>query len=175
MIYLNPADYSVVDSDFPEAIPLLASWQGGRILMMGRATSREVMHSTLVQAELMFPEVTLEHGTRYFYGRDVDAVEEQPYSYDPRVAPMPRIMLTPGTYDEDGNELTAPTFDSRYHANILLGPGIVARGTWKTPLLNYHFHGTLVGQKNADEVAYEMDGVELIDPDSISTPSNVWA
>jgi hypothetical protein len=52
MIYLSPADYSVVDADFPNAIPLLASWRGGRILMMGRATSREVMHSTLVQAEL---------------------------------------------------------------------------------------------------------------------------
>jgi len=35
MIYLSPDDYSVVDSDFPNAIPLLASWQGGRILMMG--------------------------------------------------------------------------------------------------------------------------------------------
>jgi len=174
MIYLNPADYSVVDSDFPEAIPLLASWQGGRILMMGRATSREVMHSTLVQAELMFPKVTLEHGTRYFYGRDVDAAEEQPYAYDPRSAPMPRIMLTLGSYDEEGNQLTAPTFDSRYHANILLGPAIVARGTWKEPLLNYYHNGALVGEKNAEEVAYEVGGVELIDPATIRSPSNRW-
>jgi len=176
MIYLNPADYSVVDSDFPNAIPLLASWQGGRILMMGRATSREVMHSTLVQAELMFARLSMDwEGTRYYYGSDVDAVEEQPFDYDPRVAPMPRIMLTPGTYDEDGNELTAPTFDSRYHANILLGPGIVARGTWKEPLLNYYHNGALVGEKNAEEVAYEVGGVELIDPDTIRSPSNVWA
>ena len=174
MIYLNPNDYSVVDADFPEAISLLASWQGGRILMMGRATSREVMHSTLVQAELMFPEVTLEHGTRYYYGRDVDAAEEQPYAYDPRVAPMPRIVLIPGTYDEDGNELTAPTFDARYHTNILLGPGIVARGTWKALLLNYYYHGALVGEKNAEEVAYEVGGVELIDPATIRSPSNRW-
>jgi hypothetical protein len=175
MIYLNPSDYSVVDADSPNAIPLLASWHGGRILMMGRAASREVMHSTLVQAELMFPEVTLEYGTRYFYGPDVDAVEEQPYSYDPRSAPMPRIMKTPGTYDADGNELTAPVFDQRYHANILLGPGIVARGTWKTPLLNYALHGTLVTDKNRDELAYVVGGVELIDPDTIRSPANVWS
>jgi hypothetical protein len=175
MIYLNPNDYSVADADTPNAIPLLASWQGGRILMMGRATSRDVMHSTLVQADLLFPDITLEHGTRYFYGPDVDATEEQPYAYDPRVAPMPRIMLTPGAYDEEGNELTAPTFDARYHANLLLGPGIVARGTWKTPLLNYYFHGALVGEKNAEEVAYEMGGVELIDPDTIRSPACVWA
>lgn len=175
MIYLNPADYSVVDADFPEAIPLLASWQGGRILMMGRATSREVMHSTLVQAELMFARLSMDwEGTRYYYGSDVDAAEEQPYAYDPRVAPMPRIMLTPGIYDEDGNELTAPTFDSRYHANVLLGTDIVARGTWKEPLLNYYHNGALVGEKNAEEVAYEVGGVELIDPDTIRSPGNVW-
>jgi len=171
MIYLNPADYSVVDADFPNAIPLLASWQNGRILMMGRATSREVMHSTLVQAELMFLDLATGQIT---YGRDVDAVEEQPYAYDPRSAPMPRIVKTPGTYDAEGNELTAPVFDSRYHANILLGPGIVARGTWKEPLLNYYYHGALVGEKNAEEVAYKIGGVELIDPATIRSPSNMW-
>ncbi len=172
MIYLSPADYSVVDADFPNAIPLLASWRGGRILMMGRATSREVMHSTLVQAELMFLDLATGQMT---YGRDVDAVEEQPYAYDPRSAVMPRIVLTPGTYDAEGNELTAPTFDSRYHANILLGPGIVARGTWKAPLINYALHGQLVTDKNRDELAYVMNGVELIDPDSINSPANVWS
>lgn len=172
MIYLSPADYSVVDADFPNAIPLLASWRGGRILMMGRATSREVMHSTLVQAELMFLDLATGQMT---YGRDVDAVEEQPYGYDPRSAHMPRIMLTPGTYDAEGNELTAPVFDSRYHANILLGPGIVARGTWKGPLINYALHGQLVTDKNREELAYQMNGVELIDPDSIRSPANVWS
>jgi len=171
MIYLNPNDYSVVDADFPNAIPLLASWQGGRILMMGRATSRTVLHNTLIAAKLMFLDLVTGQIT---YGREVDAVEEQPYAYDPRVAPMPRIVLTPGTYDEEGNELTAPTFDSRYHANILLGPDIVARGTWKEPLLNYYHNGALVGEKNADEVAYTVGGVELIDPDTIRSPSNMW-
>ena len=87
---------------------------------------------------------------------------------------MPRIMLTPGTYDAEGNELTAPTFGARYHANILLGPAIVARGTWKEPLLNYYHNGALVGEKNAEEVAYEVSGVELIDPATIRSPSNKW-
>lgn len=139
--------------------------------MMGRATSREIMHSTLVQAKLMFLDLVTGQIT---YGRDVDAAEEQPYAYDPRSAHMPRIVLTPGTYDEEGNELTAPTFDSRYHANILLGPDIVARGTWKEPLLNYYVNGALVGEKNAEEVAYEVGGVELIDPATIRSPSNRW-
>jgi hypothetical protein len=105
----------------------------------------------------------------------VDAVEEQPYDYDPRSAVMPRIVLTPGTYDAEGNELTAPVFDSRYHANILLGPHIVARGTWKEPLLNYAVNGQLVTDRNRDELAYVINGVELIDPDSIRSPANVWS
>lgn len=175
MIYLNPNDYSVVDADFPGAIPLLASWHGGHILMMGRATSRDAMHNALVQAGLMTAEVTLEHGTRYFYDSDVDVTEEQPYDYDPRSAPMPRIVRTPGVYEADGNETTAPTFDPRYHANMLMGPLIVNRGAWKTPLLNYHFHGALVGERNREELAYAVGGVELIDPDTIRSPSNRWA
>jgi hypothetical protein len=164
MIYLDPVDHSVTDASAPGAIPLLASWQGGRILMMGRATSRDVMHQTLVAADLLFERTDPEwEDVRYYYGPDVDATEEQPHPYDGRAAPMPRIVLSDGS------------FDSRYHANLLLGHAIVARGTWKTPLLNYHFHGTLVEQKNADEVAYEVGGVELIDPDTIRSPSNVWA
>jgi hypothetical protein len=31
-----------------------------------------------------------------------------------------------------------------------------------------------VGEKNADEVAYTVGGVELIDPDTIRSPSNMW-
>lgn len=164
MIYLDPVDHSVTDASTPGAIPLLASWRGGRILMMGRATSRDVMHQTLVAADLLFERTDPEwEGIRYFYGPDVDATEEQPYSYDGRSAYMPSIVKHDGT------------LDSRYHANLLLGPGIVARGTWKAPLLNYYYNGALVGEVNASEVAYEVGGVELIDPDSISTPSNVWA
>lgn len=172
MIYLSPADYSVVDADFPNAIPLLASWRGGRILMMGRATSREVMHNTLVGAEVMSFDIAT---GKYTYNRDVDATEERPYDYDPRSAPMPRIVITAGTYDAEGNELTAPVFDARYHTNILLGPGIVARGTWKGPLINHTLHGSLVTNKNRDELAYVAGGVELIDPDTIRSPSNIWA
>jgi hypothetical protein len=50
----------------------------------------------------------------------------------------------------------------------------VARGTWKALLLNYYYHGALVGEKNAEEVAYEVGGVELIDPATIRSPSNRW-
>ena len=76
-----------------------------------------------------------------------------------RIAPLP----APGVYD------------SRYHANILLGPNIVARGTWKEPLLNYAVNGQLVTDRNRDELAYVMNGVELIDPDTIRSPANVWS
>lgn len=29
-------------------------------------------------------------------------------------------MTAPGTYDEEGNELTAPVFDERWHANLIV-------------------------------------------------------
>ena len=36
-------------------------------------------------------------------------------------------------------------------------------------------HGSLVTNKNRDELAYVTGGVELIDPDTIRSPSNIWA
>jgi len=82
------------------------------------------------------------------------------------------LVLTPGTYAEDGTEITPPVMDNRYHANFWIGPAGVERGAWKQWGIAWTQNGQPVNPNNAEEgVAY--GGIELIDPLTVSSPSNV--
>jgi len=94
-----------------------------------------------------------------------------------------RVMLTAGTYDEEGTELTAPTFDERFHANIrLMGSALeqyddyggdrVLR--WHKWSLAWTLGGADLTDRNADETGKTLQGVSLIDRASIRSPSRVW-
>jgi len=76
-----------------------------------------------------------------------------------------------GTYDEDGNEITSPTLDTRWHSNFWLGPHLVERGLWKQWALAWTANGQAGTPNNAEEsVVYE--GIELIDPVTVTSPAN---
>jgi hypothetical protein len=81
-------------------------------------------------------------------------------------------VITPGTYDDEGVELTAPVVDSRYHVNFWLGADVVARGAWE-PWIVQWMASDLPGTPNKDESSLAMNGIELIDPLTITSPSNV--
>jgi len=83
------------------------------------------------------------------------------------------IVLTPAVTDAEGNIATPAVLDTRFHANFWLGPEVVARGLWKKLAITWTQNGTEVAESNRHEAAVKFQGVELIDPDSISTPSNV--
>lgn len=93
------------------------------------------------------------------------------------------VMLTPGTYDADGNELTAPVFDKRHHVNMRIAPPALYRleddgsglQRWEVTALLWTQNGTPVEQVNADEVALALYDVELIDPTTIRSPSRIWS
>lgn len=80
-------------------------------------------------------------------------------------------VLVPGTYDENGNEVTAPVLDTRYHANFWLGPHLVERGNWKQWALAWTLNGYQVSPNNQEE-AVEFQGIELIDPQTVTSPAN---
>ena len=40
------------------------------------------------------------------------------YTHDRAIDEVGAIETLPGTYDEDGNELTAPVYDARHHVNL---------------------------------------------------------
>lgn len=81
------------------------------------------------------------------------------------------MVLAPGTYDAEGNELTPPVYDSRYHVNFWLGPDTVAAGAWQEWALQWTVNGT-ESVANNQEVAAVLNQIELIDPATVTSPSN---
>ena len=80
-------------------------------------------------------------------------------------------VLTAGVYDAEGNETTAPVLDTRFHANVWLGPEMVARGEWmQWSTLWTHYGSAVVA--NAQEDGTAMQGIELIDPATVAHPVN---
>lgn len=90
------------------------------------------------------------------------------------------VEITPGTYDADGNEITAPVMDTRHHVNVRLGPPatdrVDAQGNlkWHKWALAWTQTGTDDTQVNASEQAKVLMDVALIDPETINTPSRAW-
>ena len=81
-------------------------------------------------------------------------------------------VITPATYDEEGNEVTPAVMDDRFHVNFWLSPEATKRGEWESWIVQWMSNGTLA-QQNKSEVALKYQGVELIDPLTVGTPSNV--
>jgi hypothetical protein len=98
------------------------------------------------------------------------------------IDPIGPVMLTAGTYDDDGGQITAPTFDTRYHVNVrMMSPAIDRADEYG--VVKWHkwaMAWTLGGadltstNTNAGEVGKTLQNVSLIDPSTISSPSRVW-
>lgn len=41
--------------------------------------------------------------------------------------PIGPIVVVPGTYDEEGNEITPPVIDNRFHANLRCTEGVAVK------------------------------------------------
>jgi hypothetical protein len=84
-------------------------------------------------------------------------------------------MLTPGEYDEEGNEITPPTFDTRHHVNMRLTGAAAEASKWQPWAVEWTTNGTPDPATNASEDARVLSDVALIDPDTIRSPVRVWA
>lgn len=87
------------------------------------------------------------------------------------ITELGRYVLSPAVIDEQGNELTPPVTDNRYHVNLWLPPKTVANGRWQQWALQWTLFGSYA-TPNKDEVAKALSGVELIDPLTIGDPFN---
>lgn len=85
---------------------------------------------------------------------------------------MGNFVITPGQYDEEGNELVPPVFDTRYHVNFWLSNDVVERNNWQNFCDEWSNNGTN-GTANKNENSLLHQGIELIDPLSVATPSNI--
>lgn len=90
------------------------------------------------------------------------------------------VILQQGTYDEEGNVLTEPVIDDRFHVNIRLNKPATEfvddNGTlkWHKWATEWTQNGQPDTKVNSNEDARVLYDVALIDPDTISTPVRVW-
>lgn len=82
------------------------------------------------------------------------------------------LVLTPAVLDAEGTVVTPAVLDTRYHANFWLGPAAVARGEWEGWGVLWSIHGADATPNNLEE-GVEYGGIELIDPMTVSSPSNI--
>ena len=161
---------------FADGVRVFATLSGGILHIMVRATSRET-----------YLEQALTVGLLKYANEGSPAVinPETGEVLVPEVLPSgplipssgvtitelgPHVLIA-GTYDEDGNEVTPPVVDSRYHVNAWLGPRLVEIGAWKQWGLAWTLNGQSGTPNNAEESVVH-EGIELIDPTTVTSPVN---
>jgi len=88
------------------------------------------------------------------------------------ITEMGPLTLIPAILDEEGNVITPATMDNRYHANFWLSSEVVQRRAWEQWAVLWTAYGQPVDPNNSEE-AVVYGGIELIDPTTVTSPSNV--
>jgi hypothetical protein len=73
---------------------------------------------------------------------------------------LPPLVETPGTYDEDGNELTPPVFYAQEHYDLLTNTPTVA--DLLQTIIADAVNGNTQAQANKNEVSYKHGGIEFL-------------
>lgn len=141
---------------------------GGMVDAIVRADTREAWLQAAVAAEVL-ESVTLNDGStelRLVPGNHIDELGP--------------VVITPGTYAEDGTELTPPVMDNRYHVNLRIAEPATSRLNaegylkWKATVLTWMQYGVNDTNPNKTEQGKILQQVCLIDPASIQTPQRAW-
>ncbi|MAQ19376.1 MAG: hypothetical protein CMN30_31825 [Sandaracinus sp.] len=142
-----------------QEVTLPVSMRGGVLHVMLRATDRATFEAEAIKAPLVTQD---EDGTlRTLSGVDIH-----------HIGPM---VLVPAVLDEAGEVVIPAVMDTRHHVNFWLGPRIIAYGVWVDWVQRWVSEGAPINTPNKDEEGVSLSGIELIDPDTIFTPSNVLA
>jgi len=154
-----------------------ANLSGGMLHIMLRALSKDVFDS---QALMVGMFVYSNEGSDAVLDIETGEVIQEAVPPSGPLVPAKGITVTeigthvlvPAVYDDEGNEVTPAVVDDRYHVNAWLSPETTARGEWINWIEQWMANGTLAEQ-NKSEVALKYQGIELIDPSTIGTPTNV--
>jgi hypothetical protein len=155
---------------------LYVSLEGGRLWAMLRATDKATFDAQALAVGLKV----------YANPAQEEVLDEEGNVVTPAVPasgpllPAPGVTITelgplvlvPGVYSQEDTEVTPPVMDNRYHVNFWLAPSVVERGLWKQWALAWTENGQPV-TPNKSEEGVEYAGIELIDPRTVSSPSNV--
>lgn len=149
--------------------------EGGRLWAMIRATDEDTFNTQALAVGLKV----------YTNPAQGEVLDDEGNVVTPAVSasgpliPAPGVTITemgpyalvPAVLDADGNEMTPPVMDSRYHVNAWLSPAVVERNNWYQWALAWTTNGQ-PGAPNRTEESVVYEGIELIDPLTVSSPSN---
>ncbi len=136
---------------------------------MLRAANKAAMNEAFIIYGLLVPQID-RHGAHVY--RPALGITISPEVVAWRVKP---------TYDADGVELTPGTRDPRYHCDLLIGrPALdVLRPDGSNAVLAvldlWRENGLAAAGPNRAETGIVFDGVEMIDPSTVATPSHGFA
>lgn len=144
----------------------------GMIDALLRADTEEVWTAAAISAEIL----------EYATARKADGSTEtflRPVKGN-NIGVLGPVIITPGEYDEEGNELVAPVMDNRYHVNLRVAEPALSKVNdggypkWKETVLAWMNFGVDDTTSNKNEVGKKLSAVTLIDPTSIQTPAQKW-
>lgn len=160
-----------IQDDQGNDVEVFVSLDGGRLGAMVRCPDEATFDAQALAVGLMeysnpgAPAVTDDEGNIV-----TPAVEPNGPLKPMRHVTIAKIGALVLATDEDGNPKQT---DDRFHANFWLGADLVERGLWQQWAIAWTKAGQDVVQTNADEVAKSLNRIELIDPPTVRSPSNV--
>lgn len=83
------------------------------------------------------------------------------------------VEKTPAVEDTDGSIISPAIYYPDYHVNLKLGAKATAKGAWKKWAITWSTTGSDATPHNS-EAGKTLNGVTLIDPDTVSGPAMVW-
>lgn len=159
-----------------DPIRVYAAWDGGRGIFMIRAADRATYLGAALQVGLLeysqpaIPEVLDAEGN--VIQEAVPASGDLVPEAGTTITELGPMVLTPAVLDEDGNVVTPAVLDNRWHVNFWLDAEAWHRMRWIEFALAWTLNGQ-PGQANAEEASVAFAGIELIDPLTVRSPSNV--
>ena len=174
----------VIQDPNGEDVSVNLQWSGGMIDAEVRATDEAAFVAAALDQGLYVKEMQTVV--------DEDGVEtEEPVLYEDgneiirpaagvSVSVLGPVVIIPASYDDDGNELTPPVMDNRYHVNLrMAGAALTAADEsgypdWQTTAILWTESGVEDTEINSHESSLIFSDVGLIDPESIDTPQRVW-
>lgn len=169
----------------PDGTPveIFASQSGGFVDTCIRATDRDTWVQAALSQNLLYRDPIIEKTTDEATGEVTETIvgyeDEIKASAGANITEIGPVVLTPAVLDDEGNEITPAVMDNRFHLNMRISEPLLSKADengyplWQKTALLWMTYGQPV-KPNSAEQAKDVQGVQMIDPDSIRNPYRIW-
>lgn len=154
----------IIDKFGNEVEVLIRTTVNGMIDTIIKAESQEIWETAALHQKLI---IDTEDGLKSVPGANIDVIGP--------------ITIEPATFDSEGKIIKEAVMDNSYHINLRISEPLLSAIDddgflkWKTTAITWSKYGTTSINTNKKETGLVVAGVTMIDPDSIHTPSRVFA